>query len=144
MSLEAATAKRTRARAVTASYTVRFRKNPRRPAQPHQEATTNRVPRVTRMLALAHKIDGMIRTGEIKDLAEAARLIGVTRARMTQIANLLLLAPRIQESLLNPPRAMQGHDRLTERDLRKTVASVIWSEQRTGGERTETLLCPPL
>src|SRR5436309_368869 len=60
-----------------------------------------RVPRVTRLLALAHKIDGQIRSGEIRNWAEAARLVGVTRARMTQIAKLLLLAPKIQESILD-------------------------------------------
>lgn len=42
----------------------------------------------------------MIRSGELKDWADAARAAGVTRARMTQIANLLLLAPEIQEALL--------------------------------------------
>ena len=45
------------------------------------------------LLALAHQIDRMIRRGEIASLAEAARICGVTRARMTQITNLMLLAP---------------------------------------------------
>jgi hypothetical protein len=59
---------------------------------------------VARTLALAHTIDEMIRTGELRDLADAARAVGVTRARMTQIMNLLLLAPEIQEALLSFPQ----------------------------------------
>ena len=47
------------------------------------QAPMGRVPRIVRMLALAHKIDGMIRAGELRDLADAARAIGVTRARMS-------------------------------------------------------------
>ncbi len=43
-----------------------------------------RVPRVTCLLALAHEIDGMVRSGEIRDWAEASHLVGVTQARMTQ------------------------------------------------------------
>ncbi len=45
---------------------------------------------MARTLALAHKIDGMIRAGEFRDLADAARAIGVTRARMTQKFHLML------------------------------------------------------
>jgi hypothetical protein len=42
---------------------------------------------------LAHRIDAMVRTGEFRDYADAARALGLTRARITQITNLLLLAP---------------------------------------------------
>ncbi len=81
------------------------------------------------MLALAHKIDGMIRAGEIKDLAETARLVGVTRARITQIVNLTLLAPGIQESIL----FLRGDDATRmqrfERDLRIVVAEADWKKQ---------------
>src|SRR5436309_11345080 len=77
-----------------------------------------RVPRVTRLLALAHRIDGMIRSGEIKHWAEAARLIGVTRARMTQIANLMLLAPEIQEAVLDSALFRDGDDQIREFQVR--------------------------
>jgi hypothetical protein len=66
----------------------------------------------------------MIRAGEIRDWAEASRLVGVTRARMTQIANLLLLAPEIQEALLG------GHGQVTERDLRRVLRHSDWELQR--------------
>ncbi len=82
-----------------------------------------RIPRVTRLLALAHKIDGMIRSGELKDWAEAARLVGVTRARMTQIANLLLLAPAIQESLIGSSPGTDISGRNSERSLRAVLGN---------------------
>ena len=82
------------------------------------------------MLALAHKIDSMIRTGELRDLADAARAIGVTRARMTQITNLLLLAPAIQEAILDLPPVTNGRDPVSERALRKIVAESDWMKQQ--------------
>ncbi len=89
-----------------------------------------RLSRVTRLLALAHTINGRIRSGEIRDWAEAARLTGVTRARMTQIAKLLLLAPQIQGGILNLPNVTRGPDPVTERALRMAVAEVDWRNQK--------------
>ena len=100
-------------------------KSPRRATQ----AATGRIPRVARMLALAHKIDGMIRVGELRDLADAARSIGVTRARMTQIMNLLLLAPEIQEAILDLSLVTNGSDPVSERALRGIVAEPNWERQ---------------
>jgi hypothetical protein len=107
-------------------HTVDFAPRPPRRAT---EALTGRVPRVVRLLALTHRIDGMIRTGEIRDLADAARACGVTRARMTQIMNLLLLAPEIQEVILDLPPMTTGRDPVTERMLRPIVAEPEWSRQ---------------
>ena len=42
----------------------------------------------------------MISNGRLKNLADAARTVGITRARMTQIMKLVLLAPGIQEAIL--------------------------------------------
>ncbi len=88
-----------------------------------------RVPRVTRLLTLAHKIDGMIRVGEIRNWAEAAHLVGITRARMTQIAKLLLLAPQIQERILGLSNVTRGPDPVSERALRTAAAQVDWQRQ---------------
>ena len=116
-----------KAASAVSTYTVDFNeKSPRRATQ----AATGRVPRVVRMLALARKIDGMIRDGELQDLAEAARAIGVTRARVTQIANLLLLAPEIQEAILGLPPVTSGRDPISERALRRIVAEPEWKRQR--------------
>ena len=84
-----------------------------------------RVPRVTRLMALAIKFQGMIDRGEVRDYADLARLGCVTRARLTQIMNLTLLAPDIQEALLG-----EGARGVTERDLREVAAVVDWGEQR--------------
>jgi hypothetical protein len=46
--------------------------------------TPGRVPRVARLLALAHRLERLVRTGVVKDYAEAARLGHVTRARISQ------------------------------------------------------------
>jgi hypothetical protein len=48
-------------------------------------------------MALAIKFQDMIERGEVRDYADLARLGYVTRARITQIMNLLLLAPDLQE-----------------------------------------------
>ena len=101
-------------------------KSPRRATR----AATGRIPRVVRMLALAHKIDGMIREGELRDLADAARAIGVTRARMTQLMNLLLLAPEIQEAILGLPLVTRGRESVSERTLRTIVVEPNWDVQR--------------
>jgi len=52
-------------------------------------------------LALAIKFQGMVDSGEVRDYADLARLGYVTRARITQVMNLLLLAPDIQEKILS-------------------------------------------
>jgi hypothetical protein len=85
------------------------------------------VPRITRLMALAIRIDDMVRRGELRDYADVARLGHVTRARITQIMNLLNLAPDIQEQiLLNcDARALP-----VERQLRRLAACVEWSRQR--------------
>jgi hypothetical protein len=49
---------------------------------------------------------------------------------MTQIMNLLLLAPDIQEAILNLPRVTRGRDPIVETDLRSLVAITDWREQR--------------
>ncbi len=86
-------------------------------------------PRVKRMLALAPNIDAMIGAGDFRDLADAARTTGVTRVHMTQIANLLLLAPEIQEAIVKLPLTTTGRDPISERRLRRIVAEADWQRQ---------------
>lgn len=96
------------------------------PASP----VANRVPRVSRLMALAIRFDGLIRDGVVTDQAELARLGHVTRARLTQIMNLLCLAPDIQEALLFLPRVERGRDPIKERQLRPIAAVPDWRRQR--------------
>jgi hypothetical protein len=81
-------------------------------------------------MALAIRFDQLIREGAVADQAELARLGHVSRARVTQIMNLLNLAPDIQEELLFLPALEQGKDALTERDLRAISAELDWEIQR--------------
>ena len=48
-----------------------------------------RVPRISRLMALALRMDDLVQRGEITDQADLARLGHVTRARVTQIMALL-------------------------------------------------------
>ena len=88
------------------------------------------VPRVSRLMALAIKMDGLIRSGAVPDQADIARIGHVTRARVTQILNLTLLAPDIQEAILFLPRVRRGRDPLRETRLREIAALADWSGQR--------------
>jgi hypothetical protein len=90
--------------------------------------TRPRVPRITRLMALAIKFQDMVDRGEIQDYADLARLGYVTRARITQIMNLLLLAPDIQECLLG--QAELSTSALPERCLRSIAKHVFWRDQR--------------
>ncbi|MDQ2946389.1 MAG: hypothetical protein M3Y27_10680 [Acidobacteriota bacterium] len=82
------------------------------------------IPRLARLLALAIKFQAMVERGEVRDYADLARLGYVTRARLTQIMNLLLLAPDLQEQLLFSATTVE------ERRLRNVVKLVEWREQR--------------
>ena len=86
----------------------------------------SRIPRITRLMALAIKFEAMVETGEVCDYADLARLGYVTRARLTQIVNLLLLAPDIQRSLLERTAPLE----FTERHARRLTRIVFWDEQR--------------
>ncbi|MBL1216598.1 MAG: hypothetical protein D8M59_03800 [Planctomycetes bacterium] len=94
------------------------------------EEIPGRLPRITRLMALAIRFDHLITTGEIADYAEIARLGQITRARVTQVMNLLHLAPDIQQAVLSLPRVDEGRDLVTERDLRPIVAVADWGQQR--------------
>ena len=87
----------------------------------------SRPARIGCLVALAHRFEGLLQSGVVKDYAELARLGHVTRARVTQIMNLLNLAPEIQEYLLF--LAADGQE-VTERDLRRVAAEVRWDRQR--------------
>jgi len=81
-------------------------------------------------MALAIRFDGLLRRGEVSDYADLARLGHVTRARVTQIMNLLNLAPEIQESLLFLPPIEAGRDPIKEWQVRPIAAEPDWRRQR--------------
>ena len=88
------------------------------------------IPRVAKLLALAIRFEKLVKRGDIQDYADLARLGYVTRARITQIMNLLNLAPDIQEDILFLPNTTKGRDPILEKDLRPVAAVPHWSRQR--------------
>lgn len=93
-------------------------------------APPGNIPRVSRLMALAIRLERLVSGGDVRDYAELARLGRVSRARITQIMNLLHLAPDIQEEVLFLPRTMKGRDPIRERDLRPIAAVPHWNRQR--------------
>jgi hypothetical protein len=89
-----------------------------------------RVPRVSRLMALALRLDELVRTGPIGSYRELALLGQVTRARVSQIVNLLYLAPDIQEALLFLPPTQHGRDPIILADLLPIAAQIDWRKQR--------------
>jgi len=89
-----------------------------------------RVPRVSRIMALAIRMDQLIKEGVVADYVEIARLGHVSRTRVTHIMSLLHLAPDIQEELLFLPRVIEGRDPVRERMMRSIAAEVDWGKQR--------------
>jgi hypothetical protein len=88
------------------------------------------IPRISRLMALAIRFEGLIISGEVQDYADLARLGFVSRARISQIMNMLNLAPDIQEDILFLPRIFKGKEPITEMDVRQIVAVTNWSLQR--------------
>ena len=91
---------------------------------------TGRVPRISKLMALALKFEQMVHDGEVKSFAEIARVGFVSRARLSQITSLLNLAPSIQEALLFLPRTENGMDPITEHSIRPIAAQPDWGRQR--------------
>ena len=92
--------------------------------------TVENAPRITRLMAVAVKFEGLIQQGVVKDYAELARLGQVSRAWITQIMNLLNLAPDIQEAILFMTGEGPAEQSLRETSVRTLSAEVIWSRQR--------------
>jgi hypothetical protein len=103
-------------------------------------ALAGRVPRVARLVALAVRFERQIRAGVVRDQSELARQCQVTQPRMTQIMNLALLAPAIQEQILSLPRVQDGRDPVTERMLRRIAGEPCWQRQAEMWQR----IAPPM
>jgi hypothetical protein len=89
-----------------------------------------RVPRISRLMALAIHCKNLLETGAVADLTTMARLAHVTQPRMTQILNLNHLAPDIQEDLLFLNPLEEGKPSISEKQLRRLSGILGWGEQR--------------
>ena len=99
-------------------------------ATPQPDVPAGRSPRISRLMALAIKMDRWVREGHVRDYAELGRVGHVSRARVTQIMNLNFLAPDIQEDLLFLPRVERGRDPIREHAIRPIAAMFDWRKQR--------------
>ena len=104
-------------------------------AASHSQPLGLPLPRITRLMALAIKLEHMRRDPDGLSYGEMAQLGHVSRARLTQIMNLLHLAPDIQERLLFLPPVEKGREPLHESELRKLTGYYDWAEQRQAVER---------
>lgn len=98
------------------------------PPPPKPEPAT-RPARVAKMLALAHRLQAAIDSGEHEDQAAVARAFGISRARVSQLLDLTLLAPDIQEEVLFL-EAAGSREPISERNLQDIVRHAAWTEQR--------------
>ena len=86
-----------------------------------------KLPHVTRLLALAHHLQDLVEEGVVSDYADIARLSELTRARLSQIMNLTLLAPKIQEEILSFTKS--SFIDIREHNLREILKTNDWQEQ---------------
>ena len=115
-------------------FTIQFerRQRGRKQVTPalDEPSVCGKLPRISRLMALAIHFDRLVRNGEIHDYTELAGLGHVTRARITQIMNLTNLAPDIQEAILFLPRHESGRDGLHLRQLQQMAGCICWKRQR--------------
>jgi hypothetical protein len=123
-------------RIIACSFHPRPRRRASRPPRqsdgvaPPPSVPLGRVPRVARLLALALRFEQLVQSGVIANYAELAQLGHVSRARVTQILNLRLLAPDLQEAVLFLPPTVRGHDPIHLRQLQRVAAELDWEQQR--------------
>jgi hypothetical protein len=119
---------------LTMEFEVHFPKDgDRRRAKPSRKPVPKpdsisappKLPRVVRMLALAHHLDDLLQKGHFKDYADIARVAGLSRARITQIMNLLYLAPEIQESMVNNPECAAVS---REKNMLLLARKILWHD----------------
>src|SRR5712692_4039398 len=95
-----------------------------------QDQLPERVPRIARLMALALKFEQIIRQAVVTDYAVLAALGRVSRSRVTQIMNLLNLAPDIQEQILFLQADAAEPQGICELSIRRLSSLLLWSEQR--------------
>ena len=96
---------------------------------PPKPEPVRRPAKVAQQLALAHHLQAAIDRGAVADRADVARKLGLTRARVTQLLDLLLLAPDLQDAVL-ALEAVDGAEPMAERALRAVAHAGTWAEQR--------------
>lgn len=112
----------------TVTRTVSFAVKGKRKSDRKEEQPVGRVPRISKLMALAIRYEQMLNDGVVQSQTELAELLHVSQPRMTQIMNLLHLAPEIQEEILMLQETTSGQA-ITEHNLREITSSSSWNEQ---------------
>ena len=97
---------------------------------PTPDTPKGKLPRISRLMALAIHCNELLLTGQITNQSELARYSQITRARTTQILTLLNLAPDIQEEILFLPRTTEGRVDIQEKGVRQIAMKMDWRRQR--------------
>jgi hypothetical protein len=100
------------------------------PEPPTAAPTPGRIPRITKLMALAIRCEQLLRSGAVPDATALAHLAHVSQPRITHILNLTLLAPDIQEDLLDLPQHDTGKAAVNEKQVRKMTGMIDWQSQR--------------
>lgn len=95
-----------------------------------RESAPPKPPHITKLMALAIRLEHLLATRQVKDQAEIARTAGITRARVTQILNLTNLAPDIQQAILELEPDNAPVPRFREREVRSIAIMPNWEKQR--------------
>lgn len=103
-----------------------------------EQSTPDRLPRITKMMALAIRLDHLIKTRQVTDQAELACVGHVSRARLTQIMDLNMLAPDIQEDILELPTSRGYCQCPQEKEVRRIAIDLNWNNQRIAWKRIST------
>ena len=88
-----------------------------------------RIPRISRLMALAIRLESLAHEGEVSSYSDLAAAGQISRPRLSQILRLLELAPAIQEQLLFLPKIVRGRDLIHEHAMRKITGIVDWEYQ---------------
>lgn len=86
-------------------------------------------PRLSRLMALAVKLESLIKKGLVRDYADLARLGAVDRSLVSRVMNLRLLAPSIQMHLLELDSQENDSQSLFQKDLMPIARILDWSLQ---------------
>ena len=119
---------------IVVAFAPRASARARRAAEAKVAAPRRYPARIARQVSLAFSLRRRLERGEFDDFATMARALGFTRARITQLMDLLLIAPEVLEEVLFL-ELPAGPQPLSERALRDTLCRLVeWREQRAAWE----------
>ncbi len=94
----------------------------------HKEVEIDKEPRVRRNLILAHQLQHLMDTGRIKSMKQASEWLGLSEIRISQVLNILLLSPQLQEEILSLDNTLISQ--IPEYKLRPILNEILWEKQR--------------